>query len=241
MSAVGSKRAPPTAPASPGGGDDAAAARPPRPSAAALAAARAASRVAFVRSELAAPFTWVDARASALACSLTLALALAHVWQGYSLAAIACHVGAVALLLAAAIHLHNSLNAGSVALPQLSIPLGRASVARLAALLADRAGSAVEAANAALSWEQPAASARALAYVWLAGRLAWLAAPGYLFTGASRHTRTHGRAPAHPRRSRAHASARPAARPAAAAIGATAPAAAPPAPTSVQARWPRLC
>lgn len=159
---------------------------PPRaPTTAALAAARAASRLAFLRSELASPFTWVDARASALACSLALALAVAHVWQGFSLAAIGCHVGAVALLLAAAVRLHNSLNSGSVALPQLAIPLGRASVARLAALLADRAGVVVDAANAALTWDQPAASARALAYAWLAGRLAWLAAPGYLFTGAS--------------------------------------------------------
>jgi hypothetical protein len=150
----------------------------------ALRANAGASRFAFTRSELAAPFTWASPVLSAGAFATVLALFVAHVGLGFSVASIAAQVSVLALGVAAVVHLHNSLQPHA-ALPQLSLPLDRASVSQLVVLAADRLNLGIERANAILSWEHPLASARALAYAWLAARFAWLAAPGYLFTGAS--------------------------------------------------------
>lgn len=157
----------------------------------ALRANAGASRFAFTRSELAAPFTWASPVLSAGAFATVLALFVAHVGLGFSVASIAAQVSVLALAVAAVVHLHNSLQPNA-ALPQLSLPLDRASVSQLGVLAADRLNLGIERANDILSWEHPLASARALAYAWLAARFAWLAAPGYLFTGAC--SRWHGAA-----------------------------------------------
>lgn len=149
----------------------------------ALAANRAASRFAFVRSELVAPFAWAAPERSAVLLAAVVSLFVAHVVCRWSVVSICAHVAIVVLLVAGAIHAHNGLQPHA-ALPQLRLPLDRAAVMSLVVRLADRANLLIEAANAALSWESPAASARALAYAWLASQLAWLAAPGYLLGGA---------------------------------------------------------
>ena len=147
-----------------------------------LRSSASASRFSFVRSELATPFTWGNPLVSGASASVIGALFLAHVALGFSIASIVSQVAVIALVVAAAIHLHNSLQPHA-ALPQLALPLDRASVSQLGVLAADRLNIAIERANAILSWEHPVQSGRALAYAWLAVRFAWLAAPGWIFTG----------------------------------------------------------
>lgn len=146
-------------------------------------ASAGASRFAWVRSELATPFTWASPLVSGAAFSVVGALFLAHVALGFSLASIASHVAVIAIVVAAAIHLHNTLQP-QAALPQLSLPLDRASVSQLGVLASDRLNLVIERVNAVLSWEHPLASARALAYAWLSLRFAWLAAPGWVLTAS---------------------------------------------------------
>jgi hypothetical protein len=126
----------------------------------------------------------VHPQLSAASASCAAALFVAHVLMGYSLASMAAQLAVLALATSAAVALHNGLNGGA-ALPQLRVPLDRASMSQLGALAADGVNAAAARADRLLSWEAPGASARALGYAWLATQLAWLAAPGYVIGGAS--------------------------------------------------------
>lgn len=149
----------------------------------ALATGRASSRFSFVRSAIATPLTWTSPEQSGAVFCGVAAFFVSYVYYRWSLLSIFGHLATIMLALAATISVHNGLQPHAT-FPQLIIPLDRATVIQLSVLIADRASLLVEAANQALSWDQPMVSVKAVAYAWLASRLAWLAAPGYFLTCA---------------------------------------------------------
>ncbi len=120
--------------------------------------------------------------ASASAFSSGVALFLAHAVLGYSLAGAAAHVAVLALLLSLLVALKNAAVTSVAPTPPPSILLHASTVHAAAAAAGKAAAAAVLRANELLAWSDPAASARALAYAWLAARLAFLLAPAALVT-----------------------------------------------------------
>ena len=127
-------------------------------------------------------FSWADVPASASAFSSGVALFLAHAVLGYSLAGAAAHVAVLALLLSLLVALKNAAVTSVAPTPPPSILLHASTVHAAAAAAGKAAAAAVLRANELLAWSDPAASARALAYAWLAARLAFLLAPAALVT-----------------------------------------------------------
>jgi len=114
-----------------------------------------------------------------------LALLVAHGLFSYSLVACALHGALLGLLAGAALTLWNHSSLASegtrVAVPQVTLAPG--AVAQALGALGARAGAALQAYNALLTWQAPLDSARAAAYCFLALQLLWLLAPRALLAG----------------------------------------------------------
>lgn len=135
--------------------------------------------LSFMESDAFYYFTWQNVRVSALLFALGASLWLAHAALGYSLATVAAHLVVIALGVGLAVGVNNAL-APSKPLPHLRLPLDPNGIRHVSAVAAEKAIAAVAAANGVLGWTDTVASGRALAYAWLAARLAWLASPPYL-------------------------------------------------------------
>lgn len=150
-----------------------------------LERSRSASRFPAVRSSTFTAVSWVNPLFSA-----ALLLGILGLWTAGSLAelslpAIASNLALLGLLGGGAIAAYNwqAASSGRPPLPvSLSLPIAPRDVEHACASIGSAAGGAIASLNFLLSWREPVASLRALAYAWLLSRFAFLLAPGWLVT-----------------------------------------------------------
>lgn len=128
--------------------------------------------------------------------SAALLLGILGLWTAGSLAelslpAIASNLALLGLLGGGAIAAYNwqAASSGRPPLPvSLSLPIAPRDVEQAFASIGSAAGGAIASLNFLLSWREPVASLRALAYAWLLSRFAFLLSPGWLVTRESQST-----------------------------------------------------
>ena len=169
---------------------------PPSPSAAstlraipaAPANAISLSRWPIVKSEAFRAISFVDPERSGSIALVVLALLVAHNLMGFSIPAIATHLALLALGYNGGVVVYNALNSASARISTLTIPVNHGHVSQFGVLFADRINAAIDWANAVLSFNDLASSARVVAYVWFAAFFAGLVTPGSALLGETRRT-----------------------------------------------------
>lgn len=119
-----------------------------------------------------------------------LLLGLLALWTAsgvaqYSLPAIASTLALLSLVAGGCIAAYNwqAASSGRPPLPiTLSIPIAPRDMEQAFASIGAAAGGAIASLNFLLTWREPVASLRALAYAWLLSRFAFLLSPGWLVT-----------------------------------------------------------
>lgn len=138
-------------------------------------AALEASRFAVARSELFFIVSWAHPTLTAAFVAGAYAIHIALVSLGLPVTIMVAHLASLALVVAAVSSIANAMQPG-LALPQPCLPIDSGAVVHMSRVLGDSINTAVSVANSLLTWADPAASLRALAYTFLCSRAAPLVA-----------------------------------------------------------------